>query len=417
MMAPDARRILLADADAFYVAVARMIDPEGAGKATLLIVGGSRESRGVVCSASWETRKFGVRSAMPISRALRLCPDAMCVPVPRKACSQKSHEIREVLEQYAPIVAGASIDEWYLDMGGTEGVYHHESLRDTAHRIRNAVREATTLSISIGGGTNKLVAKLAVERAKPKPGTGADGVHIVEPGTEEEFLKTFTLAELPMVGPKFQERLAKLGMTTVPDVLRHDLPTLHQWFGEREGEWLWDRVHGRSESEVDTGGDGQKSMSRDETFPEDLHDDADLDHELVALVTRVAFDLRRDGLAARTITVKIRDRDFRTRSAQRSLNEPVVSDRVILRVARELLAKLRAARRIPARLLGVALSSLVDDPKAAQLELSKARGEASGETERDRIVARTVDRVRDRFGAKGIIPASLTTTQHTEPKR
>ncbi len=416
-MLESARRILLADADAFYVAVARMVDPEGAGKMPLLIVGGSRESRGVVCSASWETRKFGVRSAMPISRALRLCPDAMCVPVPRKACSEKSNEIREVLGQYAPIVAGASIDEWYLDMGGTEGVYHHEALRDTAHRIRNAVREATTLSISIGGGTNKLVAKLAVERAKPKPGTGADGVHIVEPGTEEEFLKTFTLAELPMVGPKFQQRLAKLGMTTVPDVLRHDLPTLHQWFGEREGKWLWDRVHGRSESEVDTGGDGQQSMSRDETFPEDMHDDADLDHELVALVTRVAFDLRSDGLGARTITVKIRDRDFRTRSAQRSLNEPVVSDRVILRVARELLAKLRAARRVPARLLGVALSSLVDDPKADQLKLFKARGEASGETERDRIVARTVDRVRDRFGAKGIIPASLTTTQHTEPKR
>ena len=243
-------------------------------------------------------------------------------------------------------------------------------------------------------------------------------MHIVAPGTEEEFLRTCTLAELPMVGPKFQERLAKLGMTTVPDVLQHDLPMLHQWFGEREGGWLWDRVHGRSESEVASeGGDGQKSMSRDETFPEDLHDDADLDHELVALVTRVAFDLRGDGLGARTITVKIRDRDFRTRSAQRSLNEPVVSDRVILRVARELLAKLRAARRVPARLLGVALSSLAHDPNADQMKLFKSRGEASGETERDRIVARTVDRVRDKFGAKGIIPASLTTTQHTEPKR
>jgi len=302
-------------------------------------------------------------------------------------------------------------------MGGTEGVYHHESLRGTAHRIRDAVREATTLSISIGGGTNKLVAKLAVERAKPKPGTGADGVHIVDPGTEEEFLKTFMLADLPMVGPKFQERLAKLGMTTVPDVLQHDLSTLHQWFGEREGDWLWDRVHGRSESEVASDGDGQKSMSRDETFPEDLHDDADLDHELVALVTRVAFDLRSDGLGARTVTVKIRDRDFRTRSAQRSLNGPVVSDRVILRVARDLLAKLRTARRVPARLLGVSLSSLAQDPNADQLKLFKARGEASGETERDRIVARTVDRVRDRFGAKGIIPASLTTTEHTDPKR
>jgi DNA polymerase-4 len=416
-MPETAPRILLADADAFFVAVARMVDPDGAGKAPLLIVGGSRESRGVVCSASWEARKFGVRSAMPIATAIRLCPDAMCVPVPGKACSEKSHEIREVLQRFSPIVSGASIDEWYLDMGGTEGVYHHESLRTTAHRIRDAVREATTLSVSIGGGTNKLVAKLAVERAKPKPGSGADGVHIVEPGTEEEFLRTCTLAEIPMIGPKFQERLAKLGMTTVPDVLKHDLPTLHRWFSEREAEWLWDRVHGRSGSEVESGGGDQKSMSRDETFPEDLHDDADLEHELVALVTRVAFDLRSDGLAARTITVKIRDRDFRTRSAQRTLMEPVVADRVILRVARELLAKLRSARRVPARLLGVALSSLVQDPKADQPKLVKARGEPSGETERDRVVARAVDRVRDRFGAKGIIPASLTTTQHTEPKR
>ena len=409
MMLEIARRILLADADAFYVAVARMVDPDGAGNAPLLIVGGSAESRGVVCSASWETRKFGVRSAMPMAQALRLCPDAMCVPIPGKACSAKSHEIREVLDRFTPIVEGASIDEWYLDLGGTEGVYHHEHLARTAHRIRDAVREATTLSISIGGGTNKLVAKLAVERAKPKPGTSADGVHIVEPGTEEEFLRTFTLAELPMVGPKFQERLAKLGMTTVPDVLQHDLPTLRQGFGEREAEWLWHRVHGISDSEVESGGD-QKSISRDETFAKDLHDDADLEHELVALVTRAAFDLRGDGLAARTITVRIRDKDFRTRSAQRTLAEPVVSDRVILRVARELLAKLRAARRVPARLLGVALSSLAQDPKADQLKLFASRGEPSGETERDRVIARTVDRVREKFGTKSVLPASLTTT-------
>jgi DNA polymerase-4 len=288
-MSDALRRILLADADAFYVAVARMVDPEGAGKASLLIVGGSAESRGVVCSASYETRKFGVRSAMPISRALRLCPDAMCVPVPRKACSRKSSEIREVLERFAPIVEGASIDEWYLDMGGTEGVYHHEPLTTTGHRIRDTVHRETGLSVSIGGGTNKLVAKMAVERAKPKPGTGADGVHIVASGAEEEFLRTFTLAEIPLVGPKFQERLARLGMINVPDVLQHDLTTLQHWLGEREGEWLWDRVHGVSDSAVESWGEA-KSISRDETFPEDLHDDADLEHEILALVTRTAFD-------------------------------------------------------------------------------------------------------------------------------
>src|SRR5437588_2965439 len=133
-------RILLAEADAFFVGVARLADPEGAGRAPLLIVGGSRDSRGVVCSASYETRKFGVRSAMPISRALRLCPNAMCVPVPRKACSVKSAEIRKVLEQHSPLVEGASIDEWYMDLAGTEGVYHDEPLAETAHRMRSAVQ-------------------------------------------------------------------------------------------------------------------------------------------------------------------------------------------------------------------------------------------------------------------------------------
>src|SRR5678809_1360197 len=110
----SARRILLGDADAFFVAIARMVDPNGAGKEPLLIVGGTRESRGVVCSASYEARRFGVRSAMPISRALRLCPKAMCVPVPSKACRQKSREIRAALERFAPVVEGASVDEWYM---------------------------------------------------------------------------------------------------------------------------------------------------------------------------------------------------------------------------------------------------------------------------------------------------------------
>jgi DNA polymerase-4 len=406
MVAP--RRILLADADAFFVAVARLVDPEGAGKAPLLIVGGTRESRGVVCSASYETRKFGVRSAMPISKALRLCPDAVCVPVPMRACGEKSAEIRAVLERFSPVVEGASIDEWYMDLGGTEGVYHNEPLAETSHRMRAAVRAETGMAVSIGGGTNKLVAKLAVERAKPKPGTGADGVHIVAAGTEAAFMRTFALADIPMVGPKFQERLATLGMRTVPDVLQYELSQLRLWLGEREAEWLWTRVHGVDDGLVETGGEA-KSISRDETFPQDIHDDDALEHELLALVTRAAFDLRGDGLAARTITVKIRDMDFRTRSARRTLVEPVVSDRIIWKVARELLAKLRGARRVPARLLGVALSSLAIDPKADQLVLFET-ADPLAETAKDRGLARAVDRVRERFGPKGILPASLTRT-------
>jgi DNA polymerase-4 len=401
-----APRILLADADAFFAAVARQVDPEGAGKAKYLIVGGTRESRGVVCSASWEARQFGVRSAMSIAQALRLCPQAMCVPVPMKACGVKSKEIRAVLGKHAPVVEGASIDEWYMDLSGTERLYKHEPLAVTAHRIRAAVRAETGMGVSIGGGTNKLVAKLAVERAKPKPGTRADGVHIVPPGDEAGFLTTFTLAELPMVGPKFQEKLARLGMTTVTDALQYDMATLQEWLGERAGAWLWNRVRGQYEAHVEGRGKA-KSMSRDGTFPKDLHDDADLDRHLVRLVTRIAHDLRDEGLTARTVTVKLRDHDFKTRSTQRAMPAAVVSDRVILEAARELLLKLRQARRVPARLLGVSLSGLEADPMADQLALFEAKGPML-ESDKDRGLARAVDRVREKYGDKGILPASLS---------
>jgi DNA polymerase IV len=402
-----ARRILLADADAFFVAVARMVDPDGAGKAPLLIVGGTRESRGVVCSASYEARKFGVRSAMPISRALRLCPNAMCVPVPRRACSEKSRQIRAVLERFSPVVEGASVDEWYLDLGGTEGLYAHEPLAATAARMRESVIADTSLSVSIGGGTTKLVAKLAVERAKPKPGSGATGVHIVAPGEEERFLATFELADIPMIGPRFQERLARLGMRKVTDVLQYDAATLAQWLGEREAEWLYARVRGIDASEVAADVGEAKSIHRDETFPTDINDDNELARELLALVTRAAADLRGDGLTVRTITVRIRDRDFKTRQASRTLDAPVISDRVILEVSRRLLSRLRQARRVPARLLGVGLSSLAVDATADQLTLFQRRDSEVSETDRDRVIARTIDRVRAKFGDKGIFPAGL----------
>lgn len=332
------RRILLADADAFYVAVARAADPAGAGRAALLIVGGSRESRGVVCSASYEARKFGVRSAMPMARALRLCPDAVCVPVPFKACARTSAEIRRELLKFAPIVEGASIDEWYLDLTGTEGVYRHEPLAATAERIRARVREATGLTLSIGGGTNKLIAKMAAARAKP------DGVMIVEPGGEEAFLRTCSLAEIPLVGPKFQARLAARGLITVEHLLHYDVPTLRQWMSERAAAWLWTRAHGVDDGHV-AHRDTARGISRDETFQTDLIADADIERELLRLVTRAAADMRGDGLAARTVAVRLRDFDFTTRSAQRTLREPVVSDRVILRMAQGLLGTLRKARR------------------------------------------------------------------------
>jgi DNA polymerase-4 len=355
------RRILLVDADAFFVAVARLVDPEGAGKASLLIVGGAAGSRGVVCSASYETRRFGVRSAMPISRALRLCPEAVCVPVPRRACSAKHREIRAVLERYTPDVQTASIDEWYLDLGGTERLYHGAELADVARLIRADALATTGLSVSIGGGTSKLVAKLAVERAKPKPGTGADGVHVVPAGEELEFMRGLVLADIPGIGPKSTARLADAGLRSVEDVLALDDAALVRLVGQREAAWLARRVRGVDEAEV-AEREVAKSISRDETFDTDLHDDVLLEGELSELIGRAAAELREEGLTARTVTVRIRDTDFTTRQASRTVADPLASDRGLFAVARPLLAKLRRARRVPARLLGVALSNFTAPP-------------------------------------------------------
>jgi DNA polymerase-4 len=341
---------------------------------------------------------------MPIAWALRLCPDAVCVPIPRAACSRKSREIRAVLEQFAPVVEGASIDEWYLDLGGTEALYHHEPLHETAQRIRTAVTSETGLTVSIGGGTNKLIAKLAVEHAKPK--YGANGVHIVSPGSEASFMEQCALAEIPMIGPKFQERLAKFGMQHVPDVLQYDLATLERWFGEREARWLYERVRGIDDRPVE-GREVAKSISRDETFARDINDDAELEHELLRLVVRAASDLRGDGITARTITVRIRDYDFKNRSASHTLAEPVMTDRVIYNEAKALLAKLRAGRRVAARLLSVSLSSLAADPEADQYALFDATEQEQRETERDRVVAKTVDQLRAKFGADAVLPLRL----------
>lgn len=407
MTAPAPRRILLADADAFFVAIARLADPGGAGQAELLIVGGSPQSRGVVTSASYAARRYGVRSGMPMARAIRLCPQAMVTPVPRGMCSAKSREIRAVLERWAPTVASASIDEWYLDLGGTESLYGGEPLAETARRIREAVIADTGLSVSLGGGTSRLVAKLAVEHAKPKPGTGATGVFVVEPGREAEFMATVELAEISGVGPRLQERLLRHGLRTVPDALACDLAALVRATGsERAARWLHDRCRAIDETEVRQR-DAAKSISRDETFARDLHDDADLDRELWRLVVRAAGDVRKSGHRARTITVRLRDADFTTRQASRTLPEAVDTEQAIGRVATELLRKLRRARRVGARLIGVSLSGF-DDERPTQLQLFERDADAPPvETARDRRVTQALEAVRARFGVDGVMPGKL----------
>ena len=399
-------RILLADADAFFVAVARLCDPEGAGKATLLIVGGRPGSRGVVCSASYEARAFGVRSGMAISQALRLCPDAMAVPVPRHACGDKSRAIREVLARWAPTVVAASVDEFYLDLTGTEAVYHGEPLAETAQRIRAAVIAETGCSISIGGGTSTLIAKIAAGAAKPLPGSGASGVHIVARGDEEAFMRTQPLASIPGIGPKAQEHLRSLGYVRVPDVLDADPAILRRYLGDKLASWVVRKSRGHGSSALHAP-DQQKGMSREDTFDHDISDDAALETELQRLAVRVVADLRKDGMRARTITVKMRTNDFTTRVASKTLDLPVSTERPVFAAARQLLRKLRATRRLPVRLLGVGLTQLDDGDLAEQLSLMPDPAMVVQETPRDRALAAAMDRVRARFGAGAVQPASL----------
>ncbi len=391
------RRILLADCDMFFVQVARLEDPEGVGREPLLLVGG-RSNRGVITSASYAAREYGVRSGMPTSRARQLCPEAVVVPVPRGACVERSRAIRDVLGDLSPVVQAASIDEFYLDLTGTERLFKGEDLAATADRIRLAVHDRTGVAVSLGGGTQRVVAKVATRVAKP------NGVHVVPPGEEAAFMSRFRLAELPGVGPAFLERLAAKGLRTAADAAAVEREWLARWFGPGRGAWLWERVRGIDASEVDAR-ERRKSISSERTFFADIDDDDELERRLLELSCSVGGQLRGKELRARTITVKIRDYDFRTRQAGNTQPDGVETDRAIFAVALSLLHTLRHRRKAGVRLLGVGVSNLVQQAPVTQGDLFGEQ--AALETARDRTIARAVDRIRNRYGREALRPARV----------
>lgn len=403
----SSRRILLADCDAFFVQVARLEDPEGAGQAEYLIVGGSPDGRGVVTSASYSCRALGVRSAMPTGQALRLCPQARVAPVSRKACGERSRRVRVALEQLAPVVQPASIDEFYMDLSGTERLLKGESLSDTALRIKEAVHSASGIRVSIGGGTNRLIAKLAVSRAKP------NGVHVVAPGEEARFVASLELDAIPGIGPSLLGSLREKGLRSVGDIRTVDPDWLTRWFGAPRARWLLDRMHGRDSTPVSER-DGRRSVSSERTFHRDLTGDEAIERELLRLTVSVAGALRTKGLRARTITVKLRAPDFTTRQRSLTVGEPVESESAIFSVARDLLSELRRRKRTGVRLLGVGLSSLEEGDTPRQLALFDD-GPAVAESEKDRHLARTVDSLRARFGRDAVLPGRIVRAPDSAP--
>lgn len=400
------RRILHVDVDAMFVQCAVLADPERLAGESLIVVGGSPQGRGVVTSASYGCRAFGVRSAMPMATALRLCPRAVVVRVPGEMIRRKSRELAGVLEGWAPVMAMASVDEAYLDLTGTEGLYHHEPLGETARAIQRQVRERIGLDVSIGGGSNRLVAKLATSFAKPK------GVFVVPAGEESEFVGRLRIGDLIGVGPSLEASLSRRGITTMSALRALDVATMASWWGGERAEWLWRRCRGIDESPIHDSS-GRRSISSETTFRRDVESDAELEEALLAQVVDASGSLRRKGLYARTVTVKLRSADFQDRSRSRTLATPVQTERAIFSVARELLADLRRKRAGRVRLIGVGLTNLDPLGENAQgqlLELAPA-----AETARDRAVARAADDLRSRFGSDAVRPARLIRPSGGEP--
>lgn len=349
------RRILHCDMDCFYAAVHARDDPSLRGRP--LIVGGSPEGRGVVAAASYEARRFGVHSAMPSARAARLCPQAVFLPADFPRYRRESEAIFRIYREYTPVVQAVSIDEAYLDV--TEHLGALGSGTGIAREIRRRVRSERGLTVSVGVGPSKLVAKIASDADKP------DGLTVVPPAEVEGFLAPLPVRRLHGVGPATERALEGLGVRTVADLRALDLEVLAGRFG-RHGEVLWRFARGIDEREVTTRRE-RKSLGKETTFRRDLADPREMEAVIGKLARAVAEGLERRNVAGCTVILKVRYGDFTTvtRSATRPV--PTSDPEEIGAAARELLGRTEAGRR-PVRLLGVTVSKLVESG-AGQMSL------------------------------------------------
>jgi DNA polymerase-4 len=372
------------DLDAFFVEVCRQRQPE-LREVDLLIVGGRRESRGVVQSASYGARKFGVRSGMPIGQAARLCPNATFVKGEFSHYREASDAVRAVIKRHAPVAVMTGLDEGYLDLSGTDLLYP-VSLLEVAEQIRNEIRAATGLDCSIGIGPNRMIAKIASDYAKPR------AICEVRPGWERGFAAGLSLAALPGIGPKTAKRLTERGLNDVSQIQEMPVADLERLVGRDEAAWLMRRANGRGGTTLRSR-DLPKSMSRETTFFRDVSSAEELDRVLLLLTARVAGQLRDEGLVAGAIVLKLRHGDFVTVTRRRALAEPTALDGELLAPARLLLGPAFAAaraRRQGVRLLGIAAVNLAP-AEAPDLF------ETAGRT-RQRELTGAVDKVRARFG-------------------
>ncbi len=377
--------IIHVDLDAFFAAVEQRDHPELRGKP--VIVGGDPHSRGVVSTCSYEARKFGVHSAMPLRTALQLCPQGIFVPVDGRKYQRVSRDVMAVLKRFTPTVEQVSIDEAFLDVAGSEALFG--DAREIGRRIKVEVVEVTGLTVSVGVATTKLVAKVASDLRKP------DGLVIVEPGEEAAFLAPLEIRRLWGIGPKTAERLHGLGIRTVGELAALPISALTRELGDHGGT-LHDRALGVDADPVTGGGDPAKSVSHETTFAVDVSDPAEIDRTLLALTEGVTARLRSAGIRAGTVAVKVRDSQFRTVTRQRTLSEPSDLTEQIWRVAVELARPEIRGKKI--RLLGVSATQLGAPEQISMFEVAD---------QKQRRVVEATDAVRRKFGDRAVTRASL----------
>jgi DNA polymerase-4 len=394
----DAAVILHVDLDAFFAAVEQRDRPELRGK-PVIVGGGGQRDRGVVSTASYEARVFGVRSAMPLRTAAALCPHGIFVPVDGRKYAKESRAVMEILRRFTPKVEAISIDEAFLDVAGSEPLFG--SPEAIGRRIKDAIHDERGLTASVGVAATRLVAKIASDLRKP------DGLVVVPAGEEAAFLAPLAIERLWGVGAKTRAALRDYGVATVGDLASVPVDLLARRFG-RFGPLLHERARGIDATPVGVEADA-KSMSHEHTFDTDTGDREEIERTLLSLSEGVAGRLREAGVRASGVQLKLRDEDFVTITRQRTLPDPTDLGEELYHAVLELARpELRAIanRGQKVRLLGVG---------AINLWTSDQIGLFEGANERRRKAAAAIDSVRKKYGRKSIGRARLLAGATPEP--
>jgi len=371
------RYIAHLDLDCFFVSVERIKNPELIGKP--VVVGGSATGRGVVASASYEARKFGIHSAMPTARAQRLCPNLIVVHGSHGEYGRISKKLYERMCELAPVVERASIDEMNMDFTGCENLYHND-LPGFMKTIQKLVFNEFKLPCSIGLASNKTIAKIAVNQVKPA------GIAFVPNGTEAAYLAPLNIGVIPGVGKKTEEYLRERGFYKVSDIQQRTEKEILAILG-KHGLWIYNVASGHGSDVIGDEWDA-KSISREETFVKDIDDRKELEKVIFGLTEDVCQQLRDHGWKTGTVTLKLRYSDFKTITRAESI-EPTNDDTIVAHTARSLLHS-AYTRKLPIRLIGVRLTNFDEEE---QMELPLFPSE-----KKKQDILRIVDTLRKKFG-------------------